>query len=162
MLTQEKLKEYLDYNPDTGIFTWKIASSTNRKAGTVAGSLNSRGYIRIRISGVTYQANVLAWLYVHGVIPTLFVDHINRNPSDNRISNLRLATDSQNAMNAGMNARNTSGFKGVTWNKCAGKWQAKIVANKVNYHLGVFSDIKDAANAARNKALELHGEFSAY
>lgn len=97
MITQEQLKELLDYDPDTGIFTWKvdrIAIGAGRKAGW----LSPRGYIYITINSRRYLAHRLVWLYAHGFLPSE-LDHINRDASDNRLCNLRVVTGSQNNRN---------------------------------------------------------------
>lgn len=94
--------------------------------------------------------------------PDCAVDHINRNPLDNRRSNLRLATLSQNQHNRKLNKNNTSGFKGVSWHPSMKKWVATIRLNYKQYILGYFSDPKDAALAYREAALELHGEFASW
>jgi hypothetical protein len=95
-LTQARLKELLDYNPDTGIFTRKV-SRPGFRVGDVAGSLTERGYIKIGIDGKNYSAHRLAWLYVHGKSPDNCIDHINGVRDDNRISNLRDVTSQENS-----------------------------------------------------------------
>jgi HNH endonuclease len=87
-LTAERLRERLHYDAETGVFTRRVGSS-NARAGDVAGSVHSTGYVRISIDGGKYTAHCLAWFYVHGVWPSDQIDHINRNRSDNRIANLR-------------------------------------------------------------------------
>ena len=87
------------------------------------------------------------------------IDHINNNPIDNRIENLRDSTNMQNQYNAGISSRNTSGFKGVYWNKGSKKWQARINVFGETVNLGFFKDIERAVNAYQTKAKELHGEF---
>ena len=84
-LTAERLREVLDYDPDTGVFTRKVRTASSVKVGDVAGSLNGKGYIRIRVDGRLYFAHRLAWLYVHGEWPVDQVDHINGIKNDNRI-----------------------------------------------------------------------------
>lgn len=96
MITQNTLKELFDYNPDTGLFTWKVAKARRIKAGDVAGNLNNTGYIHIRVDGKNYQAHRLAWLYTHGKFPDNCIDHINGIKDDNRISNLRDVTTQEN------------------------------------------------------------------
>lgn len=90
----------------------------------------------------------------------LEVDHIDGNTLDNRKSNLRLVTTSQNQMNRGISYANKSGFKGVSWNKASKKWMAQIKANNVHYYLGLFDTKEEAAAAYSAKAQEVHGEFT--
>jgi hypothetical protein len=90
-LTREQLKEALDYNPDTGLFTWKKLpkAAHRKKVGEIAGSHDEKGYIRIGINGTVYKSHRLAWLYVYGQWPSKIIDHVNGVNDDNRISNLR-------------------------------------------------------------------------
>ncbi len=135
-----RLRAVLEYDPDTGGFTWT-------KGNKPAGYLHSSGYVLIRIDGVSYRAHRLAWLYVHGVWPEDQIDHINRTRADNRISNLREATPQGNAANRGARAGSKSGYPGVTWYARYNKWQAcRRHGGKIK-HLGYF-DCPDAAHAA--------------
>src|SRR5579862_7745832 len=97
-ITPERLKEVLDYDPATGEFRWKTRLGGKAVAGRVAGYLD-RGYISIRIDRRIYMAHRLAWLWVYGVWPEGWLDHINRKKNDNRIDNLRLAEPWQNQAN---------------------------------------------------------------
>lgn len=155
-LTAEYLHSILDYNPDTGIFTWK-----NRYGRKSAGTL-SHGYISISIDKKFYRANRLAWLYMMGEWPDKEVDHRDLNKSNNRWKNLRMATPSENHFNVGMPSHNTSGFKGVYWDKANEKWRAKIVINGKFYSLGRYHLAKDAYMAYCEAAKKLHGEFVRY
>lgn len=114
------------------------------------------------INGVRYQASHLAWLYVKGEMPSKAIDHINGIRSDNRIINLREATLSQNAMNRIKAANNTSGYKGVSFHKQSGKWQASIKINGKQKYLGLFLSQKQAHNAYVNAAKVIFGEFSKF
>lgn len=160
MITQNELIEALEYRPDSGIFLWRKDNKFNGvKGGTMAGLLHLHGYIRITINRKAYQAHRLAWLYVHGVIPET-IDHINGIRHDNRLINLRPCTRSENNYNARVRSDNTSGVKGVHWNKKVNKWVAKIYVNKetvsLGYHFGLF-EACCAIFSARNK---LHGDFA--
>lgn len=112
MITQEALKSALTYDPETGIFRWAIDKGQRVKAGCVAGHLASNGYVVIRINQQTYKAHRLAWLYMHGEWPEPFIDHINRDPSDNRLKNLRCASRSENNFNRAY--PNKNGAKGIS------------------------------------------------
>ncbi|HAS0888998.1 TPA: HNH endonuclease, partial [Enterobacter cloacae subsp. cloacae] len=98
-LTQNRLKEVLRYDPLTGVFYWLNPTAYCMHPGDVAGFVDYTGYAYIKVDRVKYSAHRLAWLYVHGSMPEEQIDHVNNNRSDNRISNLRLASRSQNMMN---------------------------------------------------------------
>lgn len=151
MITPERLRERLHYDPETGIFRWRVRPHrrSRRRAGDVAGYLQPQGYISIRIDTVGYRAHRLAWLYVYGCWPKPEVDHINRDRSDNRLANLREATRTQNAWNTDAHASNTSGVRGVYWHKRAGKWHAQIAAHGQMIYLGLFDSIEEAGAAYR-------------
>ena len=148
-LTAEYLRSILNYDPETGIFTRKVGSANQVKAGDVAGSINSGGYLQIKVQSRLYRAHRLAWLYVYGTWPEGQLDHINRNRSDNRISNLREVSNKQNMQNAGKRSDNTSGHPGVSWHKQRAKWQVGIVHNQKRVHLGYFSILEEALSARK-------------
>jgi hypothetical protein len=157
-LTQERLREILDYDPMTGVFTARIARSSNLPVGAIAGCLRANGYITISICNQSYYGHRLAWLYVHGRWPDGEIDHINCIPSDNRLANLREATRAQNSRNMPVFRNNICGKKGVS--KRAGKWRANITKNKRRVHLGYF-DTPEEAHAAYAAAARMHyGEFA--
>ena len=154
-LTQERLKELLQYDPDTGIFTWRVSPRANVEAGRKAGTTCARGYVIISLKRRLYRAHRLAWLYVYGVWPEKEIDHINRCPSDNRITNLRPADRFLNTQNVGLRRDNASGHRGVGFQKGIGKWRARIQVNKQKITLGCFADKKDAIAAYQNAAKRL-------
>lgn len=154
-LTAEYLRSILDYDPATGIFTWKISTANNVKVGDVAGCTTGEGYLHISICSSRYKSHRLAWLYVYGEWPSLDIDHINRNRSDNRIANLRDVSHKQNLQNTGKYSHNTSGHPGVSWSKCVSKWRARIAHDQKHIHLGCFTDIEEAI-AARKAAEKLY------
>jgi hypothetical protein len=157
-VTQEELKLVVTYDPETGVFRW-LASKAGRRAeaGTV---LKPRGYVQLCVDGKRYYAHRLAWLYVHGVWPTNYIDHINSTPSDNRIVNLREATLNENLQNRGSNTNNTSGHLGVSWRKDCARWEARLMVDRKTHHLGLFEHIEDAV-AARKTAEQLYHPFRA-
>ena len=157
-ITQSRLKEVLEYDPCTGIFTWKKKLSKRISIGGVAGSIRKDNYLEIRIDTVINLAHRLAWLYVYGYFPDC-IDHVNLNRSDNRISNLRESTMSQNASNCIIRSSNTSGYKGVSWNKKKKKWRAYITFNKKRIELGHFSDPLQAHQEYCSASKNLHKEF---
>lgn len=161
-VTVERLRDLLNYDPETGVFTWRIGrKGRGCAAGAVAGRVRDHdGYCRLGIDGERYFAHQLAWLHVHGEWANSDLDHINGQPDDNRIANLRIATGSENLANARRPCHNTSGFKGVSWHRVAGKWRATIKKNRVPIHIGHFTSAEDAHAAYVAKAKELFGEFA--
>lgn len=152
--------ETLDYDPATGVFTWKPrpdgpAKWNTRYAGKQAGQVIPAGYRVIAIDTKAHYAHRLAWLWVHGEWPAIKIEHRNRRKDDNWIDNLRLATNSQNGTNK-------NGVLGVTFYKPTQKWRARIMRDKREIYLGYFLT-KEEAIIARNKAAtELHGEFAVH
>ena len=160
MITQKRLQELLHYNPSSGDFVWLVSASNRVKVGDRSGCLSGRRYLVIRIDGKLCLAHRLAWLYVHGEFPPDQIDHINGIKHDNRLSNLRPATHSENMRNQRIPSNNTSGYKGVRWHKPTGKWQAYIKVDGIQKHLGLFTDIADAVAAYAAASKKYHGEFS--
>jgi hypothetical protein len=138
-LTQEYLKHRLSYDRDTGGFRWRNPVGSRVRAGDSIGKATDYGRVRIALDHRNYKAHHLAWLYVHGEWPPMEIAHINGDPSDNRIANLRLATESR--------CKKPSGKKGVSWHKIGNKWQAQIKIKGKTCHLGLFTTV-EAAHAA--------------
>jgi hypothetical protein len=145
------LREVLEYNQDTGIFTWKAGNRRNTKANQIAGSIHPEGYRFIWLKNNNYRAHRLAWLYVFGKMPTHQIDHINGIKDDNRIVNLRQATHAENQQN-----KHTT--KGYSWHKKRQVWEAYIKSNGKKYTLGYFQKEEDA-QLARTKAKHEHHPF---
>lgn len=156
MLTQERLKEVLHYDPETGIFTAKVTRG-NRLAGRAVGCDNGDGYLQIRIDNRLYFAHRLAFLWMTGVQPKHQIDHINGVRSDNRWPNLRDLPVAENAHNIGGPRRdNTSGFVGTWYDKRENRWASAIQVHRKRRYLGYF-DTPELAHAAYLKAKdELH------
>ncbi|HBZ17536.1 MAG TPA: Fis family transcriptional regulator [Pantoea sp.] len=152
----------LDYNQDTGVFTWNVAIGRRIKAGMKAGSISSNGYLKIKLNGKAYRAHHLAWLACKKEWPQQELDHINGDKLDNRIINLRLATRSQNNSNVLLRADNSSGYKGVSWQLPNRKWVARISINRKRITLGFFATKEEAAKAYRLASIQYHGEFSPF
>ena len=156
--SQLDVARQLQYNPGTGKFFHK---DTNKSAG----SYNQKGYLRIQLQSGKFVASRLAWLLHYGEWPEKTVDHINGNPSDDRIDNLRLATDSEQQWNKGINRNNTSGIKGVSFNKRRNEaglspWEVYITVYYKRIHIGFFNDLEDAIEARQEAAMTYHGDFS--
>jgi hypothetical protein len=160
MIDVVDLKQKLHYDPATGIFTWLINTSNGkRKVGDVAGHLKKEGYIQIKIDKQMYYGQVLAWLYMTGEHREGQVDHRNRITSDNRWKNLRLATPQQNQFNVGLRTDNTSGFKGVCYNKRNRRWLAYLSLNRKRVYLGYHDSAELAHQAYKQHAEKFHGEY---
>jgi len=144
-ITQEKLKNILEYNFDTGIFIWKVSNSNAIKIGDIAGSPNKCGYIVIQINNKAYLAHRLAWLYIYGKWPKKEIDHINGVECDNRFFNLRDVSHQENGKNQKLRATNTSGVTGVGWHKSTNRWVATIRTGGRCKYLGCFNNLFDAA-----------------
>lgn len=162
MLTARRLRSLLDYDPITGMFTWRVSPAPRVKAGSVAGSLNNKGRRMIQIDRKLYVAARLVWLHVYGHMPDEEIDHKNRIRSDDRLDNLRPATTRQNCVNRSRRKDNTSGHRGVTWNTGCQKWIARIVISGTRKHLGVFDHFDDAVAAYQNAAEAHYGEFAVF
>lgn len=156
------VRELLDYDPETGIFRWKVNVGDKMRAGSRAGAStgNTHGYRRLTINYKRYYEHRIAWLHVHGVMPTLHIDHIDCNKSNNRIANLRQATRSQNLGNARLRKTSTSGFKGVCWHNQQRKWKASIRCDKKVEFLGLYETAKEAHDAYVRAAGRLFKEFA--
>jgi hypothetical protein len=154
----------LRYEPETGCFFWKFregarASDNTRRAGKAAGWRDEKGYVRIEIYKRTYKAHRLAWAYMTGSWPDGEIDHINGIPNDNRWVNLRAATIGQNQRNRGKPRSNTSGYKGVSFDKSTQKWRATIGVDGRHHYLGLFATAEEAAIMYQTAAVQMHGEF---
>jgi hypothetical protein len=162
-LTQQRLKEVLDYDPETGVFRWKERISIRIMVGEVAGQIRpSAGYWFIGIDGYAYRAHRLAWLYMTGEFPPpgVEIDHKDTDRTKNSWLNLRLATRSQNNANWKAPRHNTSGLKGVCFHKGAQKWCAQIHKDRKRIYLGLFLSKEEAKAVHDAKAVELYGEFA--
>lgn len=161
MITLERLKELVSYDPDTGVFT-RRESSTNRVVpGSQVGWLDvSTGYVRIMLDKKTYRAHRLAWYYMTGEYETL-IDHVNRNRADNRFCNLRPCSKSENGMNRRFQKNSTSGNVGVSFDKESGKWMAYIYKDNRQIKLGRFTEKEGAIQARLEAEMSHHGEFAA-
>ena len=158
-ISHERLKELLEYSQDTGIFVWRNDRSGLAKQGVIAGGTNNEGYRLISIDSISYKAHRLAWLYVNGEFPKTLIDHINGNRDDNRISNLRLATDKLNGRNrTKLNKNNKSGYAGVSWHPQLKRWWARIRVDGKNKSLGTYHDPAEAHKAYLDGKKKYHIE----
>ena len=160
MLTQEELRNWLSYDPETGIFRWIRKPSRSIVVGQMAGHPDDAGYVRIKLNKKSYLAHRLAWLYMTGEWPERLVDHRDCTPINNRWKNLRQADDGQNSHNQRARRNNRSGAKGISWIPRLEKWRARITVDCKERHLGVYECIEDAIKATIAARCELHGEFA--
>jgi len=153
----EVLNKFLRYDPITGMLHWNVQRSG--AINSTAGYVNHSGYVVVMLLGKAYMAHRIAWNIYFGCDPDGQVDHKNRNRSDNRIENLRLASVCQNAQNRKLHANNSSGAPGVNWINGISKWRAEIGANGSTIRLGYFMSKESAISARMEAALKFHGEF---
>jgi hypothetical protein len=159
ILEQHELNEIFRYDAETGKLFWRQRLSNRIQIGDEAGRVN-KGYRRVRLFTVEYNVHLLIWIMHFGQPPEgVIIDHKDRNPLNNRIDNLRLATYQQNSFNVPSSAGATSKYKGVHWMKLQNKWAASIQFADKQYHIGTFDCEKEAAKAYQELAKELHGEF---
>jgi hypothetical protein len=176
-ITHKYLLSILDYNPKTGVFVWRERTPdmfedgkhskdhtcnkwNTRYSDKKAGWLNNKGYVCLVINNKKYLAHVLAYIYMVGKNPDKDIDHINRIRNDNRWINLRLSTQTQNNANSKIRCNNTSGYRGVTFEKRRNKWKAQIGLNGKTIFLGDFKTPEEAHAAYCKAARELFGEFA--
>lgn len=167
-ISLDELKEFVRYEPETGIFIRlsaprpQAAHYIGKPAGYIkpGSHADGGGYVLMSIDGRVYRAHQLAWLYMTGEWPSGDIDHKNDIRHDNRWENLRAATRSQNIGNARIPHDSLSGVKGATWDKNRGKWLSQIVFQGRHIYLGRF-DTKEEAGAAYDRAaLKYFGEFA--
>ena len=157
MLTQQQANSLFHYSDGELIRISVISNKT--KVGDVAGRIGKRGYKYLTFYQKKYYVHRVIWLMHYGTLPKI-IDHIDGNPLNNRIENLRACTASENLCNAKTKANNTSGAKGVVWFKPKQKWRARISFNKKEYHIGYFDEKQDAINAVIEARPKIHKEFA--
>lgn len=156
-LTQSRLKQLLHYNPASGVFTRLTRPAQCVQIGDIAGCQTTYGYLVFRCNGKLYFAHRLAFLYMTGKFPLGDTDHIDCVKSNNQWSNLREATRSQNNQNVKILRRNnTSGYRGVSWNKALKKWQARICLHGKEKFLGLYTSPEEAHQAYLTAKMSLY------
>ena len=156
MIYERELKELMNYDPETGLFTRKTAAHGKSIGGKV-GCVKPSGYVQMRVNNKYYYAHRLAWLYVYGSMPSE-IDHVNGDKSDNRIDNLRLCTSSQNRMNL-VQRNNKWGYPGVGLDNVTGKWLARVKFENARIHLGSYDTKEIAASVSEAYREKYFGEF---
>ena len=164
-LSAELVRSLFDYDPNSGILRWREQPTKPRKwntryAGTVAGSA-VKGYLQIQVPKPhNYYAHQIAWCHYYGYWPPDQIDHRDRQRSNNRIENLRMASNSDNGCNRSKHSNNTSGFVGVSFNRQNANWRVRISRNGILVFDGSFATREEAAAARRAFAAKFHGEFA--
>jgi hypothetical protein len=157
-LAQDLVRELFDYKD--GALHWKQSLNRRIRIGSRAGSLNKQdGRVQVRINGSMYKAHRLVFLWHHGYLPE-YIDHIDGNPANNRIENLRECSLSQNQWNRKVCKNNTSGYKGVWFSKQTNKWQVEVHSEGRKYYGGLFADAESANKAAIELRKSLHKDFA--
>jgi len=137
----------LKYNKHTGKFKWKKMLGGRKKK---VGSVDKDGYLMIKHKNVGYRAHRVAWYLTYGSFPKGQIDHINHDRLDNRIKNLRVVTQAENAKNCKKSKANSSGVCGVHWCKTRNRWMSSITVDRKRIHLGVFDSFSDAVDVRKN------------
>lgn len=158
-LTRKELKQLIHYNPLTGTFTRLTKASTNPSEEDSVGCLDRYGYRIIKLSGKRWKAHRLAYFYMTGKLPEV-VDHINNIRDDNRWKNLRGCSLRENKHNCLISKNNSTGVKGISFDKARQKYLARVYADGKPHFLGYYDCIKKAERAVKAKRKELHGRFA--
>ena len=170
----EALKALFDYDPETGILTWKRRSGSSRAdlgfnnkaggkpAGTRGAGREGNRYLVIGIDGSYYKAHRIIWKMMTGEEAPEFIDHRDGDNLNNRWANFRPADNGTNLQNAKLRKDNISGVKGVSWDAGHKKWRVTISVNKQHYRLGRFSTVEEAKTAIDAARERLHGEFARF
>ena len=151
-MTQELLREYVDYDEVTGIVTWKKKTGSNI-IGVEVGSYMTNGYKSVGILKESMLVHRLIYLYMTGTLPQQ-VDHINQVRDDNRWCNIQASTNKKNSRNHTLRSTNTSGWTGVSWGKRENKWRARIMVDGVEKYLGTYYTIEEAVKARKKANLK--------
>lgn len=157
----ELAKDVISYNCNTGDFTWTESRGSIKK-GCKAGCIDTEGYVRITLNGVYTTGHALAWFLHYGISANGLIDHINTIKNDNRISNLRIASASGNQQNKRIQRNNTSGAKGVWFNKKDRRFIAQGYVKGVKNHIGTYKTIDEARSAYCEWATKQYGEFARF
>lgn len=156
-LSKEYLHELFEYRD--GKLFWKVCKAKRTKIGQEAGCHKEKGYFHIGIDGTNYLTHRLVYCFHNGETPD-FIDHIDGNPSNNKIENLRKATKSQNNCNSKLQKNNKSGARGVTWIESRKSWVVKCQTNNKSKQIGYFRDFELAELVSQEARSLYHGEYA--
>lgn len=157
------LLETFTYNADTGELRWKVAPGNRVKAGSIAGSPDMKGHIQVKIKGTFFMAHRIVWFMSYGEDPKDHqVDHINRECGDNRLSNLRLATHSENICNGRVGTRNSSGVKGVSFVPNRKVWIGRVKVNHKMHWTKACKTLEEAESVTIELRERLHKQFACH
>ena len=159
--TIDRLRQMFCYDPDGGDIFW-IEKGKGKIKKQAAGTTELSGYRGILIDGKRIRSHRIAWALFYGEWPEDQIDHVNGVKSDNRIANLRKASNSQNGKNLSIKKNNTSGYPGVSFDKANNKWRAMIKVNYKSIHLGRFTELSDAIAAKKDAEIKYYGEWRHY
>lgn len=157
-LTAEYVRSVLSYDPEAGLFRWKKGNSTRVKTGDIAGYIRPDGRRAIKIGYTRYLASRLAWLYINDEWPDCYVDHIDRNTSNDAIANLRLATEEQNHWNRGVRKTQALGFKNIVKHKR--RFVVHFARNRQALYRKSFPTLEEAIEARNARSALIYGAFS--
>jgi hypothetical protein len=155
----DRLREMFRYDRESGVLFWIACRSNAHKNGDTVGAIDTKGRLRAEINGKSYAVHHIIWAMETGCWPSEQIDHHDQNKLNNRMSNLREATNAQNSCNR-VNGKNSTGFKGVSFHKRQGKYNARIMKDGVSISLGSFDDPQYAAHEYNKAAIQMHGEFA--
>lgn len=159
MLTAELAKELFNYDSNTGAVSWRRSLNPRRiKDGSVILPQKGNTYARVGVGGKHYSLHRVVWLLTYGEWPDGLIDHVNGDPLDNRIANLRVVDHTQNRRNSRRPITNKSGFKGVCFEKKPGKWRAYVYVARRRIHIGYYGTPEEAHLAYCEAASKYFGE----
>lgn len=154
-------KEYLHtlFDYKDGVLYWKQDRLANKIKGKKTGCFDGKGYLQVKINNILYKNHRIIYKMFHGILPKV-IDHIDCNPNNNKIENLREASNSQNQYNSKISTRNTTGFKGVEWNKRLKKWTVRIQVNGKRKYFGCYNDIDYAKFVSESMRYKYHKQYA--
>lgn len=156
----DKLNSLFNYEPKTGILSWKVSTNNRVKPGDLIRTRYKDGHLAVSVDGRRYLAHRIIWKMMTGSDPIDQIDHIDGNASNNAFANLRESDQSQNLANTKKRRDNTSGIKGVSFHKATGKWRVTIGKAYQSRQFGIYDDLEDAIEAANKHRRQMHGEFA--